>query len=158
MTFSAVPALIDAIVAAAADALTDVYVSDGYAASSTKADVLMIGVDDPDIDGAQFTAETEKDFATTGLDGSHHETGEIMCLAMAAVGDRNGQKTVRDRVYAIADAVDSLCRIRGGSDPAFGVPYVLWTRCGSRTQLQQIPGDRGRGAMLLFRIYFEARP
>lgn len=158
MAFSVAPDLIEAIVAYAQDALPYVNVSDGFTVSSDAGDTLMIGVDDPNVDGAQFSAETEKDFATTGLDGSHEETGEIVCAATAWVGDLKGARTVRDRVYAIADAVDDLCRIRGSVDPAFGVDCALWTRCGSRTQLLQLTGDGGVAAILIFRIQFTARP
>lgn len=158
MPFSAVPELIDAIVAAAADALPDVNVSDAWYLGEDPGDVLMIGTMDADFEVSQTSAEASKDFATTGLDGTQHETGEIACVAISWTGDPQDQKTPRDNVYAIANAVDQLCRVRGGTDPAFGVPYVLWTRCGASSQLLQPPGDGGRIAFLLFRIYFEARP
>ncbi len=157
--FSVAPELIDAIVAAAQDALPYVTVSDGFAASSSAADTLMIGVDDPNVDGAQYGVDSEHDFVNGNLDGMIEEKGTIVCAAMSWVGDLNGAKTVRDRVYAIANSVAELCRIRGGTDPAFGVERAMWTVCGKGgTQLLQWPGDRGVAALLIFRIYYEGRP
>lgn len=157
--FSVAPQLIDAIVVAARDAMPYVHVSDGFAASSDVADTLMIGVDDPNVDGAQYGVDSERDLVNGGLDGMVAETGTIVCAAMSWVGDLNGAKTVRDRVYGIADQLAELCRIHGGTDPAFGVERAMWTVCGrGGTQLLQWPGDRGVAALLIFRIYYEGRP
>lgn len=156
MVFSAVPALIPAIVDAAAAALPDVWVADGLAVTDNPGTSLMIGVTDPFSDEPQDAAETEKDFATPGLDGSHDESGEITCAVVSWSGDREMGPT-RDDAYSVADVVDELCRIKGGTDPAFGVDCVLWTRMGSRAQLWYMDGEEGVAAVLIFRIYFQAR-
>ena len=157
MAFSVAPDLIEAIVAYAQDALPYVNVSDGFTVTSDAGDTLMIGVDDPNVDGAQFSVEGERDFVNGGLDGIIAETGEIICAATSWIGD-DDQATPRRRVFDIADKVADLCATRGATDPAFGVERALWTVAGRRHQLLQIAGDGGRAALLIFRIYYEARP
>lgn len=157
MAFSVAPDLIEAIVAYAKDALPHIVVSDGFAVTSDNSETLMIGVDDPNVDGAQFSVEGERDFVNGGLDGIIAETGEIVCAATAWIGD-DDPLTPRRRVYDIADKIAELCAIRGATDPAFGVEKALWTVAGRRHQLLQMAGDGGCAAILIFRIYYEGRP
>ncbi len=157
MPFSAVPELTDALLTEFTASLPEVLVADGFGVTSGVGDMLMVGFDDSDLNEQQTAADANKDFATTGLDGSHEEQGRISCLAVSWTGDPQDQQGPRDAVYAIANTVDELCRIKGGRDPAFGVPYVLWTKCGERSQLRQMSGDAGRAAFLSFTIYYEAR-
>lgn len=158
MAFSVAPDLIDAIVAAAQDAMPNVVVSDGFATTSDPGAVLMVGVEDPFSDTDEPAVDSEADFATTGRDGIRQESGEIVCAAYAWTGDPDDQKTPRVAVYDVADEVEALCRIQGGTDPAFGVERALWTKCGTRGQLRQLAGESGRAALLIFRIYYEGRP
>ena len=92
-------------------------------------------------------------------DGAHLEQRHAPAMHL----DRRRDEILhdaRDAVFAIATAVANLCRIRGGTDPAFGVERALWTVCGSETESQfdQYAGPGGRVATLKFRIRYEARP
>jgi|JI10StandDraft_1071094.scaffolds.fasta_scaffold25900_2 hypothetical protein len=154
--FSVGAQLIDAITAAAQDALPYVLVKDGFVEPTGPGDILMVGYDD---DGAP-SITMRHDFVTTGSDGAISEVGDIICTAASWIGNPDDQKTPRDAVFAIAAAIANLCRIRGGTDPAFGVERALWTVCGSEneSQFDQYHGAGGRVATLKFRIRYEARP
>lgn len=153
--FSVGHELITAIVKAAQDTLgPDVVVSDGFHLAKDLSTTLMIGVDD--INGSGSAIDGARDFATTGLDGTSQEEASILCASVAY--DGNGvQENARQAVYDLANDVESLCRIRGGTDPAFGVTQAMWTHMGRSFTLYQPPSDMGAVAILLFRIYYEAR-
>lgn len=152
MAYSVVPDLVEAIVSAAQDALPDVTVTDTRPVTLDPGDYLAVCFND-----FAPAVTTQRDFATTGRDGSIDEVGEIWCTAAAMVGD-DDPATARRRVYDIAAAVDQLCRIRGGTDPAFGVERALWTRMGDQGQYDPIPGTTGSAGILTFSIHYEARP
>lgn len=157
MAVSAVPALIDALVsqAAASSSLDGVTVSDGYGISDTSADLLMIGVEDPDVEGAAFSADVQQSWATVGSGAATDEAGSVTCAAVAWNGDAGnaGQKAARDRAYAIAEAVSDLC----SADVDLGVAALLWTRFGDSVQLMQNQDDSGSIAVVVFRVHFRAR-
>lgn len=154
--FSVGAKLIDAITAAAQDALPYVLVKDGFVAPTGPGDILMVGYDD---DGAPAIT-MRHDFVNGNLDGIIEEEADIICTAASWIGNPDDQKTPRDAVFAIATAIANLCRIRGGTDPAFGVERALWTLCGSdnESQFDQYGADGGRVATLKFRIRYKARP
>lgn len=154
--FSVGAQLIDAITAAAQDALPDVLVTDGFAEPPGPGAQLMIGYDDDD--GPSIAMR--HDFVNGNLDGGIQEQADITCTAAAWIGNPQDQKTPRDAVFDIADAVAALCRINGRTDPAFGVTRALWTICGSENEsrFDQWAGPAGRVATLKFRIRYEARP
>lgn len=154
--FSVGAQLIDAITAAAQDALPYVLVKDGFVAPTGPGDILMVGYDD---DGAPAIT-MRHDFVNGNLDGIIEEEADIICTAASWIGNPDDQKTPRDAVFAIATAIANLCRIRGGTDPAFGVERALWTLCGSdnESQFDQYGADGGRVATLKFRIHYKARP
>lgn len=154
MATSVVPALIDALVAASTTALPSVRVSDGIGATDDPGDFLMIGVEDPDIEGASFSAETRQDWASVGTNAPRDEQGEITCVAVSWNGNGpEGAKAARDGAYAISAAVENLLR----DTPALGVAGLLWTSFGSSSQLSQAQGSTGASALLVFRINFRAR-
>ena len=159
MGFSVANDLILGIIAAAQEEFgPGVYVTDGFFVSTDGSDVLMVGV--PDFDGGDGNAASgEIDFATTGIDGSHDERGTIQCVAVSWNGDdpEVGVPTARQAVWDIANTVEQLCRIQGGTDPAFGVERALWTRFAG-FDFDQLPMDLGNAAILKFRIYYEGRP
>lgn len=153
MATSVVPALIDALVSAATTALPSVRVSDGIGATDDPGDFLMIGVEDPDLEGAAFSAETKQDWAHANYT-ARAETGEITCVAVSWNGDGpEGAKAARDGAYAISAAVETLLR----ANPSLGVDGLLWTGFGSSSQLSQAQGDGGASALLVFRINFRAQ-
>ena len=116
----------------------------------------MVGYDD---DGAP-SITMRHDFVNGNLDGIIEEEADIICTAASWIGNPDDQKTPRDAVFAIATTIANLCRIRGGTDPAFGVERALWTLCGSdnESQFDQYGADGGRVATLKFRIRYTARP
>lgn len=152
MATSVVPALIDALVTAARTTLPDVLVFDGIGQTDDPGDFLMIGVEDPDLEGAAFSADTKQDWAAVGTGAPRDESGEITCVALSWNGDGN-PKSARDGAYAIAAAVEDLLR----ANAALGVPQLLWTSFGSSSQLSQAQGSGGASALLVFRINFRAR-
>lgn len=154
--FSVGAQLIDAITAAAQDALPYVLVKDGFVAPTGPGDILMVGYDD---DGAP-SITMRHDFVNGNLDGIIEEEADIICTAASWIGNPDDQKTPRDAVFAIATTIANLCRIRGGTDPAFGVERAMWTLCGSESESQfdQWGADGGRVATLKFRIHYKARP
>lgn len=156
MATSAVPLLIDALVAQATAALTGKVVSDGLNVSDDYGDFLMVGIEDPDTTGLEFSAETSEDWATVGAGTtSRDEEGEIVCAAWSWTGVHGsaGQKAARDAAYGTLAALAGVLR----ANPSLGVPQVLWTSFGSSTRLSQIQGAGGSGALLVFRIKFRAR-
>lgn len=152
MATSVIPDLIDALVAAATTALPSVNVTDGIGVTDDPGDFLMIGVEDPDIEGAAFSADTRQDWAAVGTGAPRDESGEITCVALSWNGDGNA-KAARDGAYAITAEVEDLLR----ADPDLGVSALLWTGFGSSSQLSQAQGDGGASALLVFRINFRAR-
>lgn len=152
MATSVIPALIDALVSAALAALPTTLVFDGIGMTDDPGDFLMIGVEDPDIEGAAFSADTRQEWASVGTGAPRDEQGEITCVALSWNGNSD-PKAARDGAYAIAAAVENLLR----ANPSLGVAGLLWTGFGSSSQLSQAQGSGGASALLVFRINFRAR-
>lgn len=177
MTDSPVPQLIDNIVAAAKEhpyfkaRLDDdpVFygrlVFDGPTNTKDPGDFLMIGVEDPDLPDASTSAETNEDFAHTGLDGERDVDGYITCAALSWNGDVDelALKTARDTAYGMTDAIAAMCRGNGEAsdghhnDGTFGVESLLWTSCSTSAALNQGRDAKAALALVVFRIYFRAR-
>lgn len=155
MATSAIPDLIDALVALARTALPDTLVFDGIGATDDPGDFLMIGVEDPDIEGAAFSADVKQDWAAMGPNAPRDEEGDITCVALAWVGESgsDGQKAARDAAYAITAALEAALRV----DVTLGLPTLLWTGFGTTSQLSQAQGAGGSSALIVFRIHFAAR-
>lgn len=152
MATSVVPAFIDAIVANAGTSLPSLNVYDGFGATDDPGDFLMVGVSDPDIEGADSGADAQQDWATVGLQGARSEQGEITCAALSWNGDGNA-KAARDSAYATVAAVETFCR----NDPDLGIPTLLWNSALTSHQLTQNQDEGGALAMVIFRIAFQAR-
>lgn len=151
MATSVVPALIDALLALANANLTDVLVLDGYGQTDDPGDFLMIGIEDPDSDGAGFSADARQEWANANYT-ARDETGDITCVALSWNGDGDA-KLARDTAYGITSALEDALRLT----PSLGVEGLLWTGFGSTTQLSQAQGTGGASALLIFRISFRAR-
>ena len=151
MATSAVPALIDAMVSAFVTALPGVKVYDGYGASDDPGDFLMVGVEDPDLEGFAFSADVRQDWANANYT-SRSEEGDIVCAALSWNGDGN-QKAARDAVYATQAGVETALR----NNPSLGLANVLWTSFGTQAQLSQAQSHEGAVALLIFRIFFRAQ-
>lgn len=151
MAVSVVPALIDALFAAATTALPNVNVYDGFGVSEEPGDFLMIGVEDPDIESAATSANSSQSWAHIGA-VSRDEEGEITCAALSWNGDANA-KAARDAVYATAEAVATLLR----ANPSLSLSTLLWTSYGTTTELSQQQGEGGASALVVFKVNFRAR-
>lgn len=151
MATSVVPAVIDALVAQATEALSDVKVYDGFGITDNPGDFLMVGVDDPDTESAANSANSQQEWPHVGH-STRDETGEITLVALSWNGKADA-KVARDGAYAISAAVEDLLR----TDPTLGVAGVLWTSFGTSTELTQQQGEGGASALLVFKIAFMAR-
>lgn len=153
MATSVVPALIDALVSTATTALPNTLVFDGIGVTDDPGNFLMIGVEDPDIEGAAFSSDAKQAWANANY-STRDEEGEITCAALSWNGNGyEGVKAARDGAYAIAAAVENLLR----ANPSLGVDGLLWTGFGSSSQLSQAQDSQGASALLVFRINFRAR-
>jgi hypothetical protein len=161
MATSAIPTLIDTLVAQTTAALTDRLVTDGYGVTSDfNPNLLMIGVDDPSALDPANSADSSQTMATAGTPRSRSETGRITCAALSWSGGTD-QKTVRDAAFATVAAVENLLR----ADPRLGLTSypLLVMQMGDDLRLTQnqyqATEDTAGGveALLIFTIAFEAR-
>jgi len=151
MAVSVVPALIDALVAAATAALPNVLVLDGMGATDDPGDYLMVGVDDPDTDGDAFSGDSQQKWAhATG--STRDELGQITCAAFSWNGNGD-QKAARDSAYASVEALAAACR----DSVDLGVDSIAWVDFGTDARLSQIQSDSGAAALVVFQIAFRAR-
>ena len=157
MATSAVPALIDAMVTQATATLTTVRVYDGFGISEDPSDFLMVGVDDPDPQSSGLSASHDQAQMAMGPAGTvYRETGTLTLAAYSFNGDAI-QKTARDAVYAIRNAVDNLIRtthVSGPSPSVLGVAGVDRATVVS-SALQQNVWETN-DALLVFSVAFEA--
>jgi hypothetical protein len=151
---SALPDVIDALVTLADTALSSVNVYDGIGVSDDPGDFLMIGVEDPDIEGAAFSADVEQVRAT--MSGARDETGTITCCALSWNGDSTnaGQKAARDSAFASVAAVEDILRT---TSPTLGVASVLKTEMGDRITVSQAQDATGASCMVIFSVAYLAR-
>jgi hypothetical protein len=151
MATSVIPALLDALIAAARTALPNLIVNDGFAVTNDPGDFLMIGVDDPDRPDAALAVTSQQDWAHANYT-TRDEEGDITCAALSWTGDTN-QKISRDAVFATTTAVENLLR----ANPSLGLANLLWTSYGSSTQLSQWQDAEGSTALVVFQVHFRAR-
>lgn len=102
MATSAVPMLMDAIVAGASTLMPNVAVSDGPATQYNAALVLMVGYGDPNDIGVSATSDTE--WATLGTRRARDETGELYCV-IGASAPPGAYKECRDDAYSVLDSL-----------------------------------------------------
>lgn len=154
MTTSALPEVIDALVSLSDAALSAANVIDGIGVTDDPGDYLMIGVEDPDIEGAAFSADIEQSRAT--MSGARDETGTVTCCAMSWNGDSSaaGQKAARDAAFATVDAVATIVRT---TSPTLGVSAVLKTEFGARITVSQAQDASGASCMVIFSVAYLAR-
>jgi hypothetical protein len=152
MSASIVPALIDAIKAAAISALPSALVLDGVGMTDDPGDYLMIGTDDPDSADESEAANVTQTQMAFGSTRPRRETGVIHLAARSIDGAAN-QKTARDAVYALQEALASA--LRTGGD--LGVTGVLSLSNGANLRLTQNQDSYGARATLLYDIAFDAQ-
>jgi hypothetical protein len=154
MATSAVPAVIDALVALSDAALSTVTVYDGFGVSDDPGDFLMIGVDDPDSGDAASSTDSSQQAATLGTGRARDETGEVTCVALSWNGNGD-QKAARDAVFATTAAVETLCR----SNPSLSITGypLLVVGFGATQRLMQNQDEDGAEAAVFFSVRFRAR-
>lgn len=151
MPTSVVPAVISAIVDTAEAELPNLLVGDGWLVTADPGDYLMVGVEDPDVEGYAQSATSEQSWANSNYT-SRDEKGDVMCAALSWNGDGDA-RAARDAVYATLAAVEDMLR----ANPSLGVDDLLWTSFGQSQRLNQIQDNGGAVALVLFSIHFEAR-
>lgn len=150
MPVSVVPALFDALIAAAAAALPTTQVSDGIGNTEYPGDFLMIGISDDGPNPSTAVRSRQKWANANGT--ARDEEGDITCLAVSWNGNAD-PKAARDGVYATKAAVENLLR----ANPSLGVAGVLWTSAGTDENLEQDQDNNGAVAYLVFTIAYRAR-
>lgn len=152
MPTSVVPAVIAAIVDTAQEQLPDLIVTDGWAVTNDPGNYVMVGVEDPDVDGYAESASSKQEWANANYT-SRDEEGDINCVALAWNGDGDA-RAAREAVYANVAALEDALRW----NPPQGVDDVLWTSVmAAGGRLNQIQDNGGAVALLLFTIHFRAR-
>lgn len=152
MATSALPAVIDALVTLSREALPALEVYDGIGVSDDPGDFLMVGVEDPDIEGAAFSADVEQERADMG--GGRLETGTVTCCALSWRGSAD-QKAARDAAFATVAAVENILRTE--ATKTLGVSAVLKTEFGDRLTLSQAQDTSGASCMVIFSVAYLAR-
>ena len=151
MTASAAPAVIDALIALG-NTLPNINVHDGVATTLDPGDFLMVGVEDPDIEGAAFSADGSQDWAWMGPDAPTSEEGDVTCVALSWNGDGDA-KLARDTAHTIITGLlDAI-----SADVTLGIPYLLHARFGKSIQFSQAQGEGGASAYFIFRIHYSAQ-
>lgn len=156
MTVSAIPLVIDALVAAAPALMpSGVEVFDAFGLSGNTGNFLMIGVDDPNTDQAARSATSTQDWAHLN-NFQRDQLGSISCVAQAWTGD-DDQKIARDAAYAIVNALATWVRAHPdlGIVPA-SLSYLLTGFAGTE-DLDQQRANQGAIARVTFQISFHAR-
>lgn len=155
MASSIVPALIDALVAAATAALPSALVIDGVGNTDAAGDYLMIGVSDPDLYGSGSGAQAataQQNQMTFGATRPRMEEGSIYLAARSVNGDAN-QKAARDAAYALQEALATALRTTND----LGVTGVMQLGNGASLTLEQDQNEYGAVATLTYSIAFTAQ-
>jgi hypothetical protein len=150
---TAIPALIDALVAQANTSLADnILVLDGFGVTADPAEqYLFIGVDDVDSMDQAFSASAAQEWAHANYT-ARDEEGYVVCAAGAWNGDGD-QKAARDDAFAIVNAMETALR----ANPSLGVSTLLWTSVGTRIALSQNQSESGASAVVVFNVTYRAR-
>jgi hypothetical protein len=148
---SVVPALIDAILAAATTALPAALTFDGWGVTEDPGDYLMVGVSDPDEPDESEAATVTQDQLSFGATRPRMEQGVIHMAARSVNGDVD-QKLARDGAYAIHEALATALRTTND----LGVTGVMQLSNGANLRLLQAQFEYGAQATLLYEIAFKA--
>lgn len=101
MTVSTIPAVVDALVAAARAALPGVQVLDGGPVTDLQPDVVCVGHTGEPGEASIDARQTDSDYGGA----TSRETYQITCLASSWRGDTTAAKTVRDRAFEMVAAL-----------------------------------------------------
>ncbi|MBI4900885.1 MAG: hypothetical protein HY829_10460 [Actinobacteria bacterium] len=153
---SAVPDLIDALVAhaAARPNLSSVIVSDGELISLDPGYRFMVGVARPDSLSPISVAQSDQSWVLATATG-RDENGSVTCSVYGMSGG-NELKIVRDEVFRIAGEIQSMLRENGAPSVRQSVPGLRSTSYTGQV-LEQVLDEDGSYVLLTFRIEFTAR-
>lgn len=151
-TTSVVYDLIDALVDQLGPALA-VNVLDGSGDTDDPGDYLMVGIEDPDVQGFADSVDSQQSWAGLGA-RARDEEGTVSCCALSWNGDGD-LAAARAAVRTITSGVEDHLR----ADPNLGaaVPGLLWVGFGTRQVVRQVQGDTGAAVLVFFQIDFRAR-
>lgn len=148
---SAVPALLDALVALFTAALPTVTVFDGPGLSdATGGDYLFVGVADPDSDGGDNAVESTVEWAGLGK-SARYEQVVVRCAAVSWSGDED-VRARRVAAFAMFAAVEQALT----SDPSVG-DVARFGGLATEHQLRQNITENGAEAWVQFALSFTAR-
>lgn len=147
---SAVPAVIDALVATWQAA--DVVVYDGPGATDDSPfTYVLVGVGDPDQEALNQSAFASQTWPWLGH-VQRDEVGYVRCAVVSWSGDRD-QKMVRDAGFALlADLATAI-----ENDPSLQQPQPLWVEGIDSLDVRQEQSDNGAFITLLFNVNYHAR-
>lgn len=152
-TVSIVPALIARLIEWADDRFDghDVIVDDGSSTSASTADVLYVGLGDPDSTDMTNASTSSQEWAHAG-GTARDEKGTVTCVAMGWNG--NGDvSAARERAFWI------VSHFLEGIREAYtlGLDGLLWISPGTEMTFDQGADEDGAGALITFQISFSAR-
>ena len=129
-------------------------VIDGTGNTADTGNFIMIGVDDPDVEGFTESVEAQQEWVGVGASRVRYEEGTVSCCAMSWNGD-GSLRAARAAVKVIIAAVENHLR----SDPNLGgtVAGLNWAEFGKRHATKQGENDAGAGVIHFFQIDFKAR-
>jgi len=159
-TTTAVPAVTDYLVTAAAAALPGVRVFDGpqpVKAVQAIEQALWIGCDPANL--ADVAAGATQDWPVSDFGRTKDEDGYIVCAAQSWSGS-TVIKTQRDRADAIIAAVELLLRgtpQQGGPGDASMGGLVLWSGVNGPYEWYPHQADGGARVLVVFRVAYRAR-
>ncbi len=154
MATSVFPTVMAALVDLTRTALPGLQVHYGVGATDDPGDFLMIGVEDPDIDRAAFSATLRQDRATMG--GARFEMGSINCCALSWNGDGTdaGAQAALEAVFVTLGAVEALLR----TAPTLGIDAVHKTEfAADDADISIAQSEAGASCMAIFSVAYKAQ-
>lgn len=152
MTTSAIPAVIDALVASFGAAIGTTNVFDGPGVTdNTLTDYVIIGVADPDSESVAEAATSQQSWPWLGH-VVRDETIVVHCVAVSWNGDLD-QKKARDSVFSMVGNLTTAIQ----NDPTYGVSGVLYVQGITSMSLHQLQDRKGVIAFLPFDVTVKSR-
>ncbi len=155
MATSVFPEVIAALASYARSALPGLQVNYGVGATDDPGDFLMIGVEDPEIDRAAFSATVRQERAAMG--GPRFEMGSINCCALSWNGDSTdaGAQAAVEAAFETLAAVETVLRTTA---PTLGIDAVHTTLCAADDSDISIgQSTAGSSCMVIFSVAYKAQ-
>jgi hypothetical protein len=155
MATSVFPDVMAALVDLAGTALPGLQVHYGVGATDDPGDFLMVGVEDPDIERAAFSATIRQERA--GMGGPRFEMGSINCCALSWNGDGTnaGARAALEAVFDTLAAVETLLR---ETEPTLGLDAVHKTEfAADDAEISIAQTEAGASCMAIFSVAYKAQ-